>query len=67
MVSALKSELLARLEQDESGAVVAEERLFEGEFGRIRDVKVAPDGSILMITDGDGGALLRVSASSNRS
>lgn len=67
LVSALKSELLARLERDESGAVVAEERLFEGEFGRIRDVKVAPDGSILMITDGDGGALLRVSASSNRS
>jgi glucose/arabinose dehydrogenase len=67
LVSALKSELLARLERNESGAVVAEEQLFEGEFGRIRDVKVAPDGSILMITDGDGGALLRVSASSNRS
>ena len=67
LVAALKFELLARLERDESGAVVAEERLFEGEFGRIRDVKVAPDGSILMITDGDGGALLRVSTSSNRS
>lgn len=67
LVAALKFELLARLERDESGAVVAEEQLFEGEFGRIRDVKVAPDGSILMITDGDGGALLRVSASSNRS
>ncbi|WP_426227284.1 PQQ-dependent sugar dehydrogenase [Pararhizobium sp. DWP3-4] len=67
LVTALKSELLARLERDESGAVVAEERLFEGEFGRIRDVKVAPDGSILMLTDGDGGALLRVSAPGNRS
>lgn len=67
LVSALKFELLARLERDESGAVVAEERLFEGEFGRIRDVKVAPDGSILMLTDGDGGALLRVSAPGNRS
>ncbi|MCW0000007.1 PQQ-dependent sugar dehydrogenase [Pararhizobium sp. YC-54] len=66
LVSALKYQLLARLERDESGAVVAEERLFEGEFGRIRDVKVAPDGSILMLTDGDDGALLRVSAS-NRS
>ena len=67
LVSALKFELLARLVRDESGAVVAEERLFEGEFGRIRDVKVAPDGSILMLTDGDGGALLRVSAPGNRS
>ncbi|WP_428429634.1 PQQ-dependent sugar dehydrogenase [Pararhizobium sp.] len=67
LVTALKSELLARLERDDSGAVVAEERLFEGEFGRIRDVKVAPDGSILMLTDGDDGALLRVSAPGNRS
>jgi glucose/arabinose dehydrogenase len=67
LVSALKSELLTRLERDESGAVVAEEQLFEGEFGRIRDVKVAPDGSILLLTDGDGGALLRVSAPGNRS
>lgn len=67
LVSALKDQLLARLERDESGAIIAEERLFEGEFGRIRDVKVAPDGSILMLTDGDGGALLRVSASGNRS
>lgn len=66
LVSALKDQLLARLERDESGAIIAEERLFEGEFGRIRDVKVAPDGSILMLTDGDGGALLRVSAPGNR-
>jgi glucose/arabinose dehydrogenase len=66
LVSALKDQLLARLERDESGAIIAEERLFEGEFGRIRDVKVAPDGSILMLTDGDGGALMRVSAPGNR-
>ncbi len=67
LVSALKDQLLVRLARDESGAIIAEERLFEGEFGRIRDVKVAPDGSILMLTDGDGGALLRVSAPANRS
>jgi glucose/arabinose dehydrogenase len=67
LVAALKYQLLARLERDESGTVVAEERLFEGEFGRIRDVKVAPDGAILLLTDGDDGALLRVSASTNRS
>lgn len=67
LVAALKDELLTRLERDESGAVIAEEQLFEGEFGRIRDVKVAPDGSILMLTDGDDGALLRVSASPNKS
>jgi len=67
LVTALKYQLLARLERDETGAVVSEERLFEGEFGRIRDVKVAPDGSILMLTDGDDGALLRISRADRKS
>jgi len=60
LVAALKYQLLARLERDETGAVVSEERLFDGEFGRIRDVKVAPDGSVLMVTDDDDGALIRI-------
>ncbi len=67
LVSALKYQLLARLERDESGKIVAEERLFEGEFGRIRDVKVAPDGAVLLVTDGDNGALLRISAADKKS
>lgn len=67
LVSALKYQLLARLERDESGKIVSEERLFEGEFGRIRDVKVAPDGAVLLVTDGDDGELLRVSAADKKS
>ena len=35
--------------------------LFDGEFGRIRDVVVAPDGALLMVTDEEDGAILRVS------
>ncbi|QKK22958.1 PQQ-dependent sugar dehydrogenase [Rhizobium hidalgonense] len=61
LVAALKFQLLSRMQRDESGAFVAEERLFEGEYGRIRDVIVAPDGALLMVTDEDNGALLRVS------
>ena len=61
IVAALKFQLLARLERDENGAVVSEERLFDGEFGRIRDVIVAPDGALLLLTDEADGALLRVS------
>jgi glucose/arabinose dehydrogenase len=61
LVAALKYQLLARLERDDSGAIGAEERLFDGEFGRIRDVVVAPDGALLMVTDEEDGALLRVS------
>lgn len=60
LVAALKYQLIARLERDESGAVVHEERLFAGDYGRLRDVKVAPDGSILVLTDGPDGRLLKV-------
>jgi glucose/arabinose dehydrogenase len=35
--------------------------MFRGDYGRIRDVVVAPDGALLMVTDEDDGALLRVS------
>ncbi|MGF6176747.1 PQQ-dependent sugar dehydrogenase [Ensifer sp. 4252] len=61
LVAALKYQLLARLERDDTGVVTSEERLFDGEFGRIRDVVVAPDGALLMVTDEEDGALLRVS------
>jgi len=61
LVAALKYQLLARVERDDSGTPAHEERLFEGEFGRLRDVKVAPDGAVLLVTDEDDGALLRVS------
>jgi glucose/arabinose dehydrogenase len=45
------------LEGDE---VVSEERLFEGQLGRVRDVRVGPDGAIYLLTDADNGALIRV-------
>lgn len=61
LVAALKYQLLARIERDENGAVTGEERLFDGDYGRIRDVKVAPDGSVLILTDEEDGQLLRVS------
>ena len=61
LVAALKYELLARIERDESGAIIGEERLIEGESGRLRDVKVAPDGSVLLVTDEEDGQLLRIS------
>ncbi|ACP26038.1 putative glucose dehydrogenase [Sinorhizobium fredii NGR234] len=61
LVAALKYQLLARLERDDTGAITSEERLFDGEFGRIRDVVVAPDGALLMVTDEQNGAVLRVS------
>lgn len=62
LVAALKFQLLVRLDlDDESGEVLGEERLFKGDYGRIRDVIVAPDGAVLMATDEGDGEILRLS------
>lgn len=61
LVAALKYHLVARLDRDAEGAIIGEERLFEGAFGRIRDVGVAPDGAIWLLTDERDGAIIRIS------
>ncbi len=60
LVAALKYQLLARIERSDDGTIGAEERMLGGDYGRIRDVKVAPDGSILLVTDEEDGQLLRI-------
>ena len=55
----LSGQLLVRLDM-EGDAVVGEERLFQGQLGRIRDVRVGPDGAIYLLTDEDNGRLIRV-------
>ena len=61
LVGALKFQLMVRLDRDEAGKISSEERLFDGEFGRIRDINVAPDGSIWLLTDENPGAIVRLS------
>ena len=60
-VGALKFQLLARLVLD-GDRVVHEERLLEGRYGRIRDVRTGPDGLLYLLTDAPAphGALLRL-------
>jgi glucose/arabinose dehydrogenase len=60
LVAALKYQLIARIERNDDGSIGSEERILQGEYGRIRDVKVAPDGSILLVTDEEDGQLLRI-------
>ncbi len=43
--------------------VVKEEQLFEGEFGRIRDVRNGPNGYLYLLTDDDEGKLVRIGPS----
>jgi glucose/arabinose dehydrogenase len=60
LVGALKYQLVVRLDRNEDGEIVDEERMLEGEFGRIRDITVAPDGSLYLLTDEDRGAIVHV-------
>lgn len=59
LTGGLSGQLLVRLDM-EGDAVVGEERLFQGQLGRIRDVHVGPDGAIYLLTDEDNGRLIRV-------
>lgn len=61
LVGSLKFELLSRLDRDAKGNVLDEERMLDGAFGRIRDVNVAPDGSVWLLTDENNGAIVRLS------
>jgi glucose/arabinose dehydrogenase len=56
----LKEKDLRRLSFNPDGSVASEEILFDKTFGRLRDVVVAPDGSVYVATsnkDGRGDAL----------
>lgn len=60
LVTSLKFGLISRLDRDADGAISGEERFLDGEFGRLRDIVAAPDGSILVVTDESDGQLLRI-------
>jgi aldose sugar dehydrogenase len=60
LVGALRGQLLSRLDRDPGGAIVGEERMFQGEIGRVRDVRVAPDGSVYLLIDAAGGSVVRI-------
>lgn len=59
VLGGLSGTVLVRLDM-EGDAVVGEERLFEGQLGRIRDVRVGADGALYLLTDERDGRLIRV-------
>ena len=61
LVTALKDQMLVRLERDANGDIVDEERILEKKYGRMREIIVAADGSLLIITDESNGKILKVS------
>ncbi|MGD1983739.1 MAG: PQQ-dependent sugar dehydrogenase [Chromatiaceae bacterium] len=58
-VGALKTRELVRLELSDQ-EVVHEERLLTGRLGRIRDVRLGPDGLLYLLTDANNGRLVRL-------
>jgi aldose sugar dehydrogenase len=59
LVGALRDEMLVRLELS-GEKVVREERLIKGVIGRIRDVRVGPDGFVYLLTDERDGVIARL-------
>lgn len=59
LVGALKDRMLVRLKLEDD-RVVHEERLLQGRLGRIRDVRVGPDGLVYLLTDAADGMLVRL-------
>lgn len=59
LLGALRSQTLVRLEL-KGERVVREERLLVGQVGRIRDVRVGPDGLVYLLIDSPDGALVRL-------
>ena len=58
-VGALKDRMLVRLKLD-GEKVVKEERMLKDVLGRIRDVRVGPDGFLYLLTDENPGVLARL-------
>jgi aldose sugar dehydrogenase len=65
LIGTLAGQALLRLALADD-AVVQEERLLVNEIGRIRDVRVGPDGYVYLVTDEPNGALYRIEPSLNR-
>ncbi len=59
LVGALRGQMLVRLSLD-GEKVQREERLLQGRVGRIRDVRMGPDGFIYLLSDSPDGALMRL-------
>ncbi len=60
VVGALAGRALVRVEMADGLPTGREERLLEGALGRIRDVRMGPDGALWLLTDEDPGAVWRV-------
>lgn len=60
LVSTLAERSLRRVDLDATGRVVGQQTLLDDRNTRFRDVRVAPDGAIIVLTDAPDGEVLRL-------
>ena len=64
LVGALRGQHLMVVDVAENGSLVSAEKMFEGEFGRIRTAQIGPDGVLYLLTaNGDNDKIVRISES----
>jgi glucose/arabinose dehydrogenase len=60
LVGALAGQQVRRVDLDQAGRVVGQTGIARDRFGRIRDVRQAPDGSVWLLTDSPEGQVIRL-------
>ena len=64
MVGALRGQHLMVLDVANDGSLISAEKMFEGDFGRIRTAQISPDGVLYLLTaNGDNDKIIRISES----
>jgi len=64
LVGALRGQHLMVVDVAEDGSLISAEKLFEGDFGRIRTAQIGPDGVLYLLTaNGDNDKIIRISES----
>ena len=62
LVGALRGQHLMVVDVAKDGSLVSAEKMFEGEFGRIRTAQIGPDGVLYLLTaNGDNDKIVRIS------
>ena len=62
LVGALRGEHLMVVDVAKDGSLISSEKMFEGEFGRIRTAQMGPDGVLYLLTaNGDNDKIVRIS------
>ena len=62
LVGALRGQHLMVLDVANDGSLISSEKMFEGDFGRIRTAQIGPDGVLYLLTaNGDNDKIIRIS------